>query len=84
MENYTDSEVIPKKRHHPCVEKWDRWAWREGPVTRRYRTMQHVRGSWCGSRWLFTFRVFAMFWLTLQWWFDLYWGCTYGLYCLEL
>ena len=65
------------------VRKWDAYIWSDDPVSRLYKTTQHLSGSWVSTRTLFTFRIFAFFCLWLQWLFDLYWQCTYTI-CIEV
>ena len=69
--------------HHSWVIKWDAYAWRDAPASRRYKSTQHIRGGCVSNRCLFTYRVFAMFWLCVQWLGDLYHNCNGPIACIE-
>jgi hypothetical protein len=55
------------------LERWDRFAWTQTPVPRKYKVTQHVQGGLVSPQVLLSFRVFAMTGMWMQMTFSWYW-----------
>jgi hypothetical protein len=55
------------------LEKWDAFVWTNEPVSRKYKTRQHVSGGLVSARTLMSYRVFAMTGVWMQMTFTWYW-----------
>ena len=55
------------------VQRWDAFAWRNDPISRKYKADQHIKGSCVSSEVLNTYRCAAMAGMWLQISFSLWW-----------
>lgn len=59
------------------TEKWDKFAWSNEPVTRKYKVSQYVNGSCVSRQGLLTYRVFATLGIWMQMTFSWYWDLAH-------